>query len=251
MPASADTTATTSIPANGVNSHKEPKTSIASTTAVPEKGRPIYTPLFLLFYDFWVLGVVNTFAWGCSTTRYLLPQFRTNVRNNHLDIGVGTGYYLDKGQIPHTTRLTLVDIEQGALETAQRRSRRSDANLVIADILQPLSLNEKFDSVSMYYLFHCIPATMREKCGVFSHIRYNMMADGVIHGASILGKGVAQDNWFGKRIRTFCLNQGVFHNREDNAYEFEDALRRNFKKVETRVVGTIFIWRAEGPKLDE
>jgi hypothetical protein len=43
----------------------------------------------------------------------------------------------------------------------------------------------------------------------------------------------------------------VFHNREDNAYEFEDALRRNFKKVETWVVGAIFIWRAEGPKLDE
>jgi SAM-dependent methyltransferase len=251
MPAATDTTATTSIPANGANSHKEPKTSIASTTTVPEKGRPIYTPLVLLIYDFWVLGVVNTFAWGCSTTRYLLPQFRANVRSNNLDVGVGTGYYLDKAQIPHTTRLTLIDIEQEPLETAQRRSRRFDANLVIADILQPLSLNEKFDSVSMYYLFHCISATMQEKCGVFSHIKYNMTADGVIHGANILGKGVAQDNWFGKWIRAFCLSRGLFHNGEDNAYEFEDALRRNFKKVETWVVGTIFIWRAEGPKLDE
>jgi SAM-dependent methyltransferase len=250
MQASTDTTATTSVLANGVKGYKEPNTNIDSTTAAPEKGRAIYTPLFLLIYDFWVLGIVNTFAWGCSTTRYLLPQFRANVRKNHLDIGVGTGYYLDRGQIPHTTRLTLVDTEQVALDTAQRRSRRSDANLVIADILQPFSLKEKFDSVSMYYLFHCIPSTMREKCSVFSHIKYNMTADGVIHGANVLGKGVAQDNWLGKRIRRFCLNHGVFHNREDNAYEFEDALRRNFKTVETWVVGTVFVWRAEGPKLD-
>jgi hypothetical protein len=43
----------------------------------------------------------------------------------------------------------------------------------------------------------------------------------------------------------------VFHNKEDNAYEFEEALRKNFKKVETRVVGAVFIWIAEGPKFDD
>ena len=123
--------------------------------------------------------------------------------------------------------------------------------MIVADILHPLSLKEKFDSVSMYYLLHCISASVRDKCNIFSHIRYNMTPDGVIHGATILGKGVAEDNWFAKEIRRRCTNWGIFCNQEDNAYEFEEALRKNFKKVETRVVGTIFLWRAEGPKLDE
>ena len=250
MAAATDTTRTALD--NHANGREEPNTTASSTTSsTGPKRRQIIVRQFLFIYDFWVLGIVNTFAWSCSTVRYLLPQFRANIRKNHLDVGVGTGYYLDKSQIPHTTRLTLVDIEWAALEAAKKRSRRSDANLVLADILQPLSLKEMFDSVSMYYLLHCIPAPMRDKCSIFSHIKYNMTADGIIHGATILGKGVADDNWFGKRIRRRCLNRGVFHNKEDNAYEFEEALRKNFKKVETRVVGAVFIWRAEGPKLDD
>ena len=60
-----------------------------------------------------------------------------------------------------------------------------------------------------------------------------------------------EDNWLGKRIRRRCLRRGVFLDREDNAYEFEEALRKNFKKVETRIVGPVFIWMAEGPKFDD
>lgn len=236
---------------NRTNGGKEPNTTIDTTTSPIPKKREIITPLFLFIYDFWVLGIVNTFAWCCSTTRYLLPQFRANLRKNHLDIGVGTGWYLYKSQIPHTTRLTLVDIEWAPLQAAKKRSKRSDVNLILADILQPLPLEEKFDSVSMYYLLHCISAPMRDKCSIFSHIKYNMTPDGVIHGANILSRGIAEDNWFGKRIRRHCLRRGVFHNLEDNAYEFEEALRKNFKRVETRVVGPVFIWKAEGPKLDD
>jgi SAM-dependent methyltransferase len=240
---------------NGYQELKPPVTPAAphyDATAAPKESQPIYTPLLLLLYDLWVLGVVNTFAWGCSTTRYLLPLFRSNVGGNHLDVGVGTGYYLrSKGSVPATTRLTLVDNEQGALDVAKTRSNRPDANALIADILKPLPVREKFDSVSMYYLFHCLPVSMPEKCGVFDHIKHNMTPDGVITGANVLGKGVRKDNFFAAKIRKGCQNHGVFYNKDDNAYEFEDALRKNFKKVETWVVGTVFMFRAQGPKYNE
>lgn len=213
----------------------------------PQPAQPIYTPWRLAIYDIWVLGIVSTWAWGCRTAKYLIPLFRSNVGKSHLDIGAGTGYYLRKADIPPSARLTIVDNEESALNVAITRSNRPDARGIVADILQPLPVSEKFDSVSMYYLLHCLPAPVADKCRIFSHIKNNMTPDGVIHGANVLGRGVRKDNWFAAFIRRGCLRHGVFYNQDDNAYEFERALRENFHQVETWVVGSIFIFRAERP----
>ncbi|KAF4200325.1 hypothetical protein CNMCM8927_003503 [Aspergillus lentulus] len=194
----------------------------------------VYKAWDLFIYDIWVLGIVSTWAWGCSTTKYLLPQFRSNIGKNHLDIGSGTGYYLRKAGIPASTRLTLIDKERSALSVGLQRSGRADAHGIVADILEPLDLTDKFDSVSMYYLLHCIPATVEKKCGIFAHIKHNMTSDGVIHGANVLGRGVRKDNAFAAHIRRGVLRAGIFHNEEDNAYDFEHSLRQNFEKVETK-----------------
>ncbi|RAK87871.1 S-adenosyl-L-methionine dependent methyltransferase [Aspergillus costaricaensis CBS 115574] len=211
----------------------------------------IYKPWDLLVYEIWVLGIVSTWAWGCSTSEYLLPQFRANIGKNHLDIGSGTGYYLRRSEIPVSTLLTLLDLERPALDLGLQRCGRPDARGLQADILQPLPVTDKFDSVSMYYLLHCIPATVAEKCAIFKHIKRNMTRDGVIHGASVLGKGVRNDNCFAAHVRRGVLKAGIFHNIDDNAYDFEHALRTNFEEVETRVVGSVFMFRASSPKQNE
>ncbi|KAI4861654.1 S-adenosyl-L-methionine-dependent methyltransferase [Hypoxylon rubiginosum] len=227
---------------------------VTSTTAKARDGpqEVVYKSWDLLIYEIWVLGIVSTWAWGCGTDAYLLPQFRANVgKKHHLDIGSGTGYYLRRGGIPAATQLTLVDLERPALEIGLHRSGRAgDARGIVADILQPLPVEDdtKFDSVSMYYLLHCISASVDAKCGIFAHIKHNMTPDGVIHGANVLGKGVRRDNLFAKHIRHMVLRDGIFHNEDDNAYEFEHALRQNFEEVETAVVGSVFMFRAARPK---
>jgi hypothetical protein len=90
-----------------------------------------------------------------------------------------------------------------------------------------------------------------EKCAVFSHIKRNMTADGVIHGANVLGRGIRDDGRFAAHVRRGVLKSGIFHNLDDNAYDFEHALRQNFEDVQTRVVGSVFMFRAARPKLDE
>ncbi|KAI4246109.1 MAG: hypothetical protein L6R40_002061 [Gallowayella cf. fulva] len=211
----------------------------------------IYTPLRLLIYDIWVLGIVATFAWGCSVTTYLLPLFLSNIRRNHLDIGVGTGYYLAKTPPSPHRKVTLFDNEPGALETAKTRSGHAAARTVVGDCLKPLPFpTEKFDSVSMYFLLHCLrTSTASEKTAAFTHAANVMTPDGVLTGANILGKGVRRDNFFARFIRTKTLEHGVLSNREDNAWEFETALRECFREVETWVVGSVFIFRAVGPKV--
>lgn len=226
------------------------KTGDASTITelINDEPEELYTSWRLAIYDFWVLGLVNSYAWSCPTSTYLLPLFRSNVGRHHLDVGVGTGYYLDPSSVPASTRLTLVDSEARALAVAKLRSRRPDATTIVADVLAPLPLEDKFDSVSMYYLLHCIPVSVPEKCRVFALLKERMGPDGVLTGANVLGKGVARDNRFAAFIRKGCTNHGIFHNEEDNAFEFERALRDHFNKVETWVVGSVFIFRAEGPK---
>lgn len=239
-----------------VTCSKMPATSDANNDihkfpAVEKPGAVIYKFWDLLIYEIWVLWIVSTWAWGCSTDKYLLPQFRKNAgKHHHLDIGSGTGYYVRRGQIPASTKLTLVDLERPALDVGLKRCGRPNARGLIANILQPLPVDDKFDSVSMYYLLHCIPASVEEKCYIFKHIKNNMTTDGVIHGASVLGKGIRRDNAFAARVRRGVLEAGIFHNEDDNAYSFEHALRQNFNNVETRVVGSVFMFSAAGPKFE-
>jgi hypothetical protein len=57
-------------------------------------GAAIYTPIVLKLYDWWVLEVSNRLAWRCPTSTVLLPFFAAHVGARHLDVGVGTGYYV-------------------------------------------------------------------------------------------------------------------------------------------------------------
>lgn len=79
-----------------------------------DDGAKIYTPLTLKLYDWWVLGVSNRLAWGCPTKEHLLPHFLEHLGNNHLDIGVGTGFYLT--HVPESSLISLMDLNEASLK---------------------------------------------------------------------------------------------------------------------------------------
>lgn len=60
-----------------------------------EAGQAVYSKRTLAFYDFVVLGFSNRFLWKCPTQR-LVHLYNNNITLNHLDVGVGTGYFLDR-----------------------------------------------------------------------------------------------------------------------------------------------------------
>lgn len=88
------------------------------------KSAQTYTHFTLAIYDWWVLGIVTTYAWRCPTTTYPLPFFRKHARANHLDIGVGTGYYLSNAELPPEATVTLVDLNANSLLEASARFGR-------------------------------------------------------------------------------------------------------------------------------
>ncbi|KAL8697309.1 MAG: hypothetical protein Q9224_002381 [Gallowayella concinna] len=220
------------------------------------RGAAIYSQSWLLtIYDWWVLGIVSTYAWACSVPKYTLPWFQQNLRKGqHLDIGVGTGYYLAKSDLTGV-QVTLADLNQDALDATKNRLagegkvKAEETRTLLHDITRPLPDScPKFNSMSLYYLLHCMPGPVPAKTAVFSHLKHNLTADGVISGASILGKDV-RHNLFGRVIMGFGNWNGMFDNRADNAAEFDEALREHFYEVETQVRGAIFLWKASKPKV--
>jgi SAM-dependent methyltransferase len=197
-----------------------------------------------------VLGLVNTYAWKCDTAKHLLPLFRDSLGAKHLDIGVGTGYYLQHAGIPAGTHVALCDLSPTALEAARARIPPGvDVGAVIeADVLQPLPTADRYDSASMFFLVHCLPGPVRRKAIVFDHIRRNLTADGVLAGATVLGprKGWV-DGWFGAMIRWFVVRDGIMDNEGDDAETLVAALHANFKIVKTEVVGAVLLWKAQQP----
>jgi SAM-dependent methyltransferase len=209
-------------------------------------GAAVYSPLTLALYDAWVLGISNRYAWRCPTDEVLLPFFRANVRARHLDIGVGTGYYLAKAQLPADTQVTLLDLNPSSLEAARRRIARPDTRILQHDVMQPIPGGERFDSISLFYLLHCLPGPLDAKAAIFGNLKHNLQPGGVLFGATILGDE-AGHNGFGRKLMDVYNKKGIFGNRQDTQVGFEGHLRQHFRDVTLKREGRVLLFRAAQP----
>src|SRR3989304_802579 len=97
-----------------------PRTSAGPDAVATAKTHAVYTPAMLSIYDLLVHGLSNYVAWRCPTRR-LLDLYRANLSANHLEAGVGTGFFIDRTGASRLSRLVLIDINRHCLEPAGRR----------------------------------------------------------------------------------------------------------------------------------
>ena len=211
-------------------------------------GAAVYSPLTLALYDAWVLGVSNRYAWRCRTRSVLLPFFSTHVRPRHLDIGVGTGYYLAKAPLSSETQITLLDLNPSSLEAARRRINRQGTRTIQHDVMKPMPGDERFDSISLFYLLHCLPGPLDAKAAIFGHLKHNLQPGGVLFGATILGEE-AGHNAFGRKLMSVYNQKGIFGNRHDTEAGLSAHLRQHFRDVTLRREGCVLLFRAAQPML--
>jgi hypothetical protein len=212
-------------------------------------GAAVYTPLVLGVYDAFVLGFSNRFAWRCATSR-MLARYDAWAGPRHLDVGVATGFYLDRCRWPRgCTAVTLLDVNEDALRTAAARVRRYSPRTVRADVLGPLDLGEaRFDSIAVNYLFHCLPGgAERNAAPVLERLWPHVAPGGVLFGSTILGTGV-RHNALGRRLMDIYNQRGIFSNTLDSA----EGLRRAAPpgaQMEIEVCGTValFVVRSGRP----
>lgn len=211
-----------------------------------QPGARIYKPWLLRIYDFWVLGVSNVFAWRCSSKR-LLDLYNQNIGRSHMDVGVGTGWYLSHCRYPNRdTKITLVDLSPDSLRTTEARIRYLEPKIIEADVLQPLPAQARqHDSIAINYLLHCLPGSLNAKLPkVIATLLPHLKENGTLFGATILGQGV-RHNLFGKLLMRIYNKKSFFSNFEDSASDLERILRKHFRHVEVRVIGVVAVFTAK------
>lgn len=237
-----------------------------TTMAASTSGSRAYTPFLLSLYDKFVLYFNMSYAWKCSASEYLYPLFSENFSNNHLDVGVATGYFpattlassVDEIQRKQQC-LTLVDLNGNTLHMAKNRvlSQAPDTEVtcVRADATAPppaVLQSQRYKSISMMNLLHCLPRPTLNKSAAIKNYAPLLDDDGVFFGCTILGYNwdaakKLERSWFCYFYMMFLNWYGAFDNWDDDVEMVDGALREVFKDVDTWIVGSILLFKARNP----
>jgi hypothetical protein len=212
------------------------------------KGAAVYTPAALALYDLAVLRFSNSFVWQCPSQR-LLDLYNQHISDNHLDIGVGTGYFLDKCRFPSATpKIALFDLNPNSLAKSAKRLRRYNPSCYIGNVLDPIDIGMSgFGSISLNYLLHCLPGNLATKSIVFESVKPLLRDGGVIFGSTILGEGV-RHNPLAKQLLKIYNAKGIFSNLSDRQSDLEAGLNAHFDEHTIHTVGSVALFIARKRK---
>ena len=201
------------------------------------RGQSDYSPALLRLYDPLVLGPISKYVWRFPMEKHgnFYPQ---HIRPNHLDIGPGTGYFLEHSGLPDGSKVTILDPNPNVLRYVSRRLRRLDVTPVEADVLKPFPMSGPFDSVGLNMVLHCLPGPMERKAPAIENIARVIAPGGVLFGASVLGAS-APHTRVGRLVLRAFNRRGAFGNFNDTEAGLRDILGGSFANVEVKTYGGI------------
>ena len=212
-----------------------------------EDGVRIYSPVLLSVYDFLIMKVLTPYVWRCPARHYT-DLYRDLMSRNHADIGVGTGYCLDRcGYEPGEVRIGLFDLQKNCLAYTARRIARFEPETYQCDALRPIrSAADRFDSIALGGILHCIPGDLADKGVVFDSIQPLMHARTKVFGYTILNQGIAKTLL--SRATYFILQKlKVINGLNDSASQLTRELKKRFRNFDVRVIGCVAIFTAHSP----
>ena len=210
-------------------------------------GQRDYNRVLLNAYDPLVLGPIARFVWRCPTSG-LVERYRRHIREPHLDVGPGTGYFLAHSGLPAGSRVTILDPNPTVLRHVSGRLRDFEVTAVEADVLKPLPVSGPFASAALHLVIHCLPGPLERKARAVANVAAVLAPDGVLFGASVLGRG-ADHRWIARRVLTAFNRQGGFDNLDDTEDGLRAILEQSFERVELDVVGSAALFVATGPRV--
>ena len=209
------------------------------------RGQSDYSPALLRLYDPLVLGPIARFVWRFPLEKFggFYPE---HISPNHLDVGPGTGYFLEHAGLPDGTRVTILDPNTNVLRYVKGRLRRLDVTAVEADVLKPFPIPGPFESVGLSMVLHCLPGPMERKVLAIQNIARVMAPGGVLFGASVLGTSAPHTRL--GRVFLWAFNRrGAFSNLDDTEAGLHHILGGSFRDIELRTVGGIAVFVATNP----
>ena len=200
-------------------------------------GQKEYTPFFLSIYDWFVLTFMTGVVWKMPKTP-IVERYHRLVGHRHLDVGPGTGYFLDKADLASDTEITLLDPNVNVLRHSARRLESMRPRTVEADVLKPLPVDGPFDSAGLNGVIHCLPGPQLAKAAAVRNIASVLTPEGTLFGMTILGSSAehtALARFFLKRVN----QRGTFDNLGDTAEGLREILEGSFRHVDVEVDGSV------------
>ena len=204
----------------------------------------IYSRAMLRFYDAYVLGFSNTWAWRCPS-RHILALYDRQISAHHLEVAVGTGYFPDHCRFPTSSpHIDLFDIHPATLASGARRLQRYHPRCFQGNIFNTCDLpQDRYDSIAINYLMHCLSGSLWDKGQkVFDHlIPLLQPRDGRLFGSTILGVGV-RHNALGQRLMALYNRKGIFGNMNDSEEDLHRLLDRSFATYDLEIRGCVALF---------
>lgn len=210
------------------------------------RGQAGYTPWLLTIYDPFVLGFMARAVWR-SPIPPVVDRYRHHVGYRHLDVGPGTGYFLEEAGLPPETKVTLLDPNPNVLAHASRRLARMNPTTVEADVLKPLPVGGSVDSAALNFVIHCLPGPMERKAAAIRNIAGLLEPDGVLFGGTVLGSS-ARHTPQARAVLWAFNRQGGFDNLDDSEEGLHEILRASFRQVDLEVAGSVAHFVARTPR---
>jgi len=193
-----------------------------------EKSQAFFNPWLLSIYDFFVFRFISPYLWGCSKN-LLVERYDKLSGFTHLEVGVGTGYLLNKYN-PQNIDLNLMDLSSNCLERSEKRLSRYQPTLWRKNILLPIDgFDKTFDSISLNYVMHCVAGDFSHKGVAFEHLKKLLNQNGVLFGTTVMK--TPESSVFASMFMWLLKKIGVFNNADDNITGLDKALKQNFTYV--------------------
>lgn len=212
------------------------------------KGQADYSPALLRLYDPLVLGPIARYVWRIRREQMLGP-YRQHIRPNHLDVGPGTGYFLEHAGLPAGSPVTILDPNPNVLRHVTRRLRDLEVTAVQADVLKPLPVTGPFASAALAAVLHCLPGPLERKAVGIANIARVLAPEATLFGATVLGRS-ARHTRMGRAFLAAFNRRGAFDNLDDTEEGIAEILRRSFEDVTLQTIGGIALFTATGPRPD-
>jgi hypothetical protein len=221
---------------------------MASTLDCVPDSIKAYTKPGLRVYDWLVMHLFLKYAWGCSPDD-LVEHYRRHVTSNHADIGVGTGYCLDRcGFDSPSPRLALIDLQPNCLQYTARRLSRYRPSTHLCDVLQPMRAitGGPFDSIAMGGVLHCLAGDLRQKGRAFDRIATLARSGTKIFGYSLVSDEVPL------RVRSRMVHRllnrlRVVDNSNDRLSDLRRELAARFTDCRVEAIGCMALFSAVVP----
>lgn len=206
-------------------------------------GAAIYSNFLLALYDIEVLMFEMPVIFKCPL-RKVQQLYDNNITNKHLDIGVGTGYFLHKTKFPtDTPTIHLMDLNTNSLKKTAKRIKRYSPVSHRWNVLDPVNFDlPVFDSISASNFLHCLPGSMSDKEAFFINLNPYLREGGTFFGTTVIGKDINMGGLL-KKINKIYNEKRFFCNLDDSLDGLEKILSNNFTEHSVELIGSIALFK--------